>query len=81
MDTPLLDRTLELLAQSDVPMKEIALGADVEYSWLKQIRRQHLTGKGVGDPGVTRIEKVYKYLSARTPAPQALSQSHSEIST
>ena len=61
-------------------MKEIALGADVEYSWLKQIRRQHLQGKSVGDPGVTRIEKVYRYLSARM-SPSSSVRSESGAST
>lgn len=56
----LLERTYRLLDGSNESMAEIADGAGVNYHWLRKFAlRTH------ADPGVNRVERLFRYLSER----------------
>lgn len=55
----LLSRTKKLLeARGDLTLREIAEGAGVGHEWVRK-----LVYGGIDDPGVSRLEKLYAYLS------------------
>ncbi len=55
----LLTRTKKLLDQrGKTSLREIAEGAGVGHEWLKSIAYDNR----IGDPGVTRLEKLHNYL-------------------
>lgn len=59
MDTPsLLSRTLALLAADPRSMRIIAEEAGVGQDWLKKLKAGEIS-----DPGVTKIERLYRALS------------------
>lgn len=60
MNEPLLDRTYRLLDSSDLPLRAIAEGAGVNFHWLGKFKQRIFD-----DPGVTRIERLYRFLSER----------------
>lgn len=64
MDTPLLDRTLDLLSTCSMPTDELAQAAGVGQSWLKKLRRDLREGQEVGDLGVTRVQRLHDYLAS-----------------
>lgn len=56
-------RTLELLRDHPGTILEVAEATGLNYHWLVSFRR---TGAGEGgDPGVSRVEKLYVYLSGK----------------
>lgn len=58
MNESLLDRTYSLLDSSDLTIREISDGAGVNYHWLGKLKQRAFT-----DPGINRIERVYRYLA------------------
>lgn len=58
----LLDRTRQLLAECDLPLREIAEGAGepVKYEWLKKF-----AGDYESDPAIGRIQRLHDFLAAR----------------
>lgn len=66
--TDLLSKTRDLLAQTDLPLREIAQGAGppVTYEWLKKF-----AGDYQSDPTVTRVQTLHDFLASRSSAGQA----------
>ena len=62
MARSLLDRTRQLLADTDLSLPEIAEGAGdpVKYEWLKKF-----AGDYGSDPGVTRTQHLHDFLERR----------------
>ena len=58
----LLERTRKLLAESDLPLREIAerAGAPVKYEWLKKF-----AGEYESDPAIGRVQRLHDFLAAR----------------
>ena len=58
----LLERTRKLLAESDLPLREIANGAGdpVKYEWLKKF-----AGDYESDPAIGRVQRLHDFLAAR----------------
>lgn len=65
MEHSLLDQTLVLLRQSELPREEIARGANVGLDWLKK-----LLGGHIDDPSVRRIQRLYDFLKEVSPSDQ-----------
>lgn len=61
MSTTLHQKTLNLLESSDESTDEIAKKADVSFYWLRKFRSGVFT-----DPGVSKVQKVYEYLSGKS---------------
>jgi predicted transcriptional regulator len=59
----LLFRTLNLLASTPLTTKEISDGAGVQQRWLQKL----IAGK-YADPGVNKVERVFKFLSSKGKA-------------
>jgi hypothetical protein len=56
----LLVRTKKLLNQrGDLTLREIATGAGVGHEWL----RSFAYGNRIKDPGISRLEKLYNFLT------------------
>lgn len=57
--TDLLSKTRSLLADCDLPLKEIAAGAGepVTHEWLKKF-----AGDYQSDPTVTRVQRLHDFL-------------------
>ena len=64
--SPMLDETLRLLRHRPTALtyRQIAADTGLPIHWL------HLLGKsnGVSDPGVRRVETLYRYLSQQVAA-------------
>lgn len=61
---PLLDTTMELLAQrGDLTLEQVAQGAGVGYSWLTK-----LNAGAIPKPGVHPVQKVHDWLLSRVDA-------------
>lgn len=56
----LLERTLALLDEADQTLGEIAEGAGVPRHWLVGLKQRRWD-----DPGVNRVERLFRYLSER----------------
>lgn len=58
----LLERTRKLLADCDLPLREIANGAGdpVKYEWLKKF-----AGEYESDPAIGRVQRLHDFLAAR----------------
>ena len=54
---PLLDKTLALLKNCDLPLKRISDMSDVEYEWLKRLARGEIP-----NPGVKSIQTLHDFL-------------------
>ncbi len=61
MDGTVLDQTYRLLDESDITLREIAVGADVNYWWLTKLKQRRFE-----EPGVKRIERLHRFLSQRS---------------
>ncbi len=57
--TDLLSKTRSLLAECDLPLREIAAGAGdpVTHEWLKKF-----AGNYQSDPTVTRVQRLHDFL-------------------
>ena len=66
--TDLLRRTRDLLAQTNLSLREIAEGAGppVTYEWLKKF-----AGDYQSDPTVTRVQTLHNFLSSKSKADEA----------
>lgn len=60
---PLLEKTLNLLGNCDLPLAEIAKEAGVGYEWLKKLKADLIP-----DPSVNRIQALHDYLATRIAA-------------
>jgi hypothetical protein len=60
--TDLLSKTRQLLAECELPLREIAVGAGdpVTHEWLRKF-----AGDYNSDPSVTRIQRLHDFLIAR----------------
>lgn len=65
----LLARTLALLKErrASVPLPRIASETGLHYEWLKKLAYGQIP-----DPGVTKIERLYAYLTGATAATTAI---------
>ena len=63
--TDLLSKTRKLLADCELPLREIADGAGdpVKYEWLKKF-----AGDYESDPAIGRVQRLHDFLSARKSA-------------
>jgi hypothetical protein len=59
----LLEKTLQLLADSPESLNAIAAGSNVGYEWLKK-----LAEGSIPNPGVIRVQSVHDYLASRAVA-------------
>lgn len=66
MSESLLNRTYALLDSSDLTIREISDGAGVNYHWLGKLKQ-----RAFRDPGINRIERVYRYLADHASKPEA----------
>lgn len=66
MDEPLLDQTYRLLDASNLTIREIADGAEVNFHWLGKFKQ-----RAFDDPGVTRVERLHRYLTGQASEPAA----------
>jgi hypothetical protein len=55
---PLLEKTVELLLNCDMPLVEIATKSNLGYEWLKKLK-----AGAIPDPGVNRIQALHDFLS------------------
>lgn len=55
----LLGVTYQLLDASDLTYREIAAGAGVDINWVAKLKQ-----RGIGEPGVTKVQAVYDFLSS-----------------
>lgn len=53
----LLDKTLALLENCDLPLKQISDMSDVQYEWLKRLKRGEIP-----NPGVKNIQTLHDFL-------------------
>lgn len=60
---PMLEKTLELLRNCDLPLVEIANMSGLGYEWLKKLK-----AGDIPDPGVNRIQKLHDFLASRVDA-------------
>jgi hypothetical protein len=60
--TDLLTKTRKLLADCELPLREIAAGAGepVTHDWLKKF-----AGDYQSDPTVTRVQRLHDFLASR----------------
>jgi hypothetical protein len=60
--TDLLTKTRRLLAECDLPLRDIAAGAGepVTHEWLKKF-----AGDYQSDPTVTRVQRLHDFLARR----------------
>lgn len=60
--TDLLSKTRKLLADCELPLREIAAGAGepVTHEWLKKF-----AGDYQSDPTVTRVQRLHDFLTRR----------------
>ena len=74
----LLEKTYQLLDTSKLTYREIAIGAAVDINWLGKLKQ-----RAIGDPGVGKVERLYKFLafgiSAQQPANEALPNHHQNV--
>jgi hypothetical protein len=54
---PLLQKTLELLRNCDLPLTEIATKSNLGVEWLKKLK-----AGSIPDPSVRRIQRLHDYL-------------------
>lgn len=62
MKCELLETTLDLLKTTDKPMMQIAENTGLSLYWINSMRYK----KTPSDPGVTKLVKLYEYLSGKT---------------
>lgn len=55
---PLLKTTVDLLQGSDLPLREIADGAEVGYEWLRKFKANLIP-----DPSINRVQALYNFLT------------------
>jgi hypothetical protein len=55
---PLLERTMELLRNCDLPLGEIAAKSNLGYEWLKKLKAD-----AIPDPSVNRIQALHDFLT------------------
>lgn len=61
MDTQTwLEATKMRLKLREGTLREVAAGAGVDYEWLAKFSQGVIV-----DPGVTKVEKVYRYLDSK----------------
>jgi hypothetical protein len=64
MDFDLLTATRDKLARaSDLGMREIASGAQVELRWLYMFRKGQIS-----NPGILQVQRLAEFLTRRNPA-------------
>ena len=63
---PLLEKTLELLRETDLTAKEISTATGINYHWVAGLRKGQFT-----DPGVNKVEVIYNFLAMRRRKGQA----------
>ena len=56
----LLDETLKLIKQCELPRRELARQSGVGYEWLCKVDQGRIK-----DPGISRVQKLYNFLSNR----------------
>jgi len=56
----LLDQTYQLLDESALKYREIAVGAGVDRNWLIKFSRRE-----IGEPGVGKVQAVYDFLRSQ----------------
>ncbi|MBE0454858.1 MAG: hypothetical protein IBX58_14400 [Roseovarius sp.] len=56
----LLDKTIDLMRSTDIPVKTVCKDVDLSTEWYHKV----LAGK-IRDPGVRRIERLHSYLISR----------------
>lgn len=61
MTSKLLAKTRELLKQTSVPVMDIHKETGLSYHWLNQMKYS----KHQVDPSVSKIEKLYEFLSGK----------------
>ena len=54
----LVERTHDLLDESDLTWKEICAGAEVGYHWLNKFAGRHFK-----NPGADRVERLHNFLA------------------
>lgn len=54
---PLLQKTLELLRNCDLPLTEIATKSNLGLEWLKKLK-----AGSIPDPSVRRIQRLHDFL-------------------
>lgn len=59
----LYEKTLQLLEESDLPVKDIAAGASVGCRWLFDLKAGRFS-----DPSVNRIQRIHDFLTTGHPA-------------
>jgi hypothetical protein len=57
----LLDKTLALLKNCDMPLKRISDMSGVEYEWLKRFARDEIPS-----PGVKPVQELHDFLIEQT---------------
>jgi predicted XRE-type DNA-binding protein len=57
----LLQRTYELIDQSKLSRRQIAVGAGVERSWFRKFAK-----RDIPSPGVQKVQAVHDFLSNAT---------------
>jgi hypothetical protein len=60
---PLLETTLTLLRNCDLPLAEIAQRSNLGYEWLKKLKAD-----AIPDPSVNKIQKLHDFLAQRCDA-------------
>jgi len=61
--SPLFERTVELLKSCDLPLAEIATMSGLGYEWLKKLKAEQIP-----DPSVNRIQALHDFLAQRIEA-------------
>ena len=56
----LKQRTIDLLRETPISMKQIAKDLDLNERWLFFFRKGHFD-----DPGVEKVERIYVYLTKK----------------
>ncbi|MCB4811679.1 hypothetical protein LG204_10165 [Methylovorus menthalis] len=67
--------TLDLLNVSEIPLPEIAKGAEVGYRWLCDLKNGRFT-----DPGIKKIQRIYSFLcSKQAPGHELQTSAHPDV--
>lgn len=61
----LLSQTLALLDKTPATLREVADATGLSYDWLRSLK----SGR-IDDPGVSRVEALFRYLTMRAEAKQ-----------
>jgi len=56
---PLLDKTFQLLDDTDLTYRQIAKGAAVDMNWLAKLKQG-----AIKEPGVQKVQRVHDFLLA-----------------